>query len=93
MEESVADVAGDEEVEVREEGLTTGAAVGVEAGDLVWDPQDPLFEFNDENSGVTQTPVAALTTVVMLVEDEMPNLEEVSPEEPLLGDPPRVPLW
>ena len=75
MEKSGADVVGDEEVEVRNEGLTTGAAVDVGAGNLVFDPQDPLFEFNDENSGMTQTPVAALMPVVMPVEDEMPNLE------------------
>ena len=59
MEEGRTNTAGDEEVEARDEGLTTGAAIDKEAGDLVWDPQGPLFRFNDKNLGVTQTPVAA----------------------------------
>ena len=82
MEEGGTNVAGDEEVEVGGEGLTTGAASNPEAGDLVWDPQDPLFEFNDENSGVTQTPVDTSIPVVMLTGDGMPDLEDTDPEEP-----------
>ena len=50
--------------------------------DLVWDPQDLLFKFNNENSGTTKTPVAALTPVATQIKDEMPELEDVSPEEP-----------
>ena len=45
----------DEEVEVRDERFTTGTAVDAAAGDLVWNPQNPLFEFNDENSGITHS--------------------------------------
>ena len=82
MEKGGTNVVGDEEVELRDEGLTTGAAIDTKAGDLVWDPQDPLFEFNDENSGVTQTPVDTSTPVVMLTGDGMPDLEDTDPEEP-----------
>ena len=87
MEEGGADVAGDEEVERRDERAAAEATVGVEAGNLVWDPQDPLFEFNDENSSITQTPVAASMPVIMPAEDEMPDLKEPDPE----GPPPEGP--
>ena len=90
MEEGGADVVGDEEVEVRDERATAEAAVDVEARNLVWDPQDPLFEFNDKNSGITQTPVAASMPVAMPAEDEMPDLKELDPREPLLEGPPRA---
>ena len=75
---------------MRDEGLTTGAAIDTKAGNLVWDPQDPLFEFNNKNSGVTQIPVAASTPVVMLMEDGMPDLEDVDPKEPSQRNPPGV---
>ena len=95
MEEGRTDIAGDEEVEIRDEGLTTGAATDTEAGDLVWDPQDLLLEFNDDNLGVAQTPVAALAPVVVQIEDEMPNLEDADPRDPhkgtSLGAPSPVP--
>ena len=48
------DIAGDEEVEGRDEGSTTWAAAGPGATDLDWDPRDPLFKFNDENLGTTR---------------------------------------
>ena len=86
MEEGEADVVGDKEVEVKAEGPSIEAAANAEAGDLVWDAQDPLFEFNDENSSVTQTPMAALTPVVMPAEEEMPDLKEVGSKEPSLRD-------
>ena len=76
------DITGDEEVETRDEGSTTWAAVGPRAGDLDWYPQDPLYEFNDENLGTTQIPMAALTPVVVETKDGMLELEDVSPEEP-----------
>ena len=82
MEEGGTDVAGDEEVEGRDERVTAEATVGAEAGDLVWDPQDPFFEFNNKNSGITQTPIAALTPVSMPAKDEMPDLKEPDPEGP-----------
>ena len=88
MEGGRTDVAGDE-VEIRGEGLTEGAAIDPGAGNLVWDPQDLLFEFSNENSGVTQTPVAALMPVAAQVEDEMPKLEDADPEEPPQGSLPR----
>ena len=83
MEESGADVVGDEEVKGRDERVTVGA----EAGDLVWDPWDPLFEFNDKNSGITHTPVAALTPVSMPSTDEMPDLKELDSEGPPVEGP------
>ena len=92
MEKGKTDIAGDEEVEIRDEGLTTGATIDTEAGDLVWDPQDPLFEFNNENSGTTQTPVAALTPVAVRIKDEMPELEDAEPEGPTQGSLPRSPI-
>ena len=92
MEEGRTDTAGDEEVEVRDEGLATGAAVDTEAGNLVWDPQDLLFEFNNENLGVTQTPVAASTPVAALTGDEMPDLEDADPKGPPQGNPPKSPI-
>ena len=52
MEGSEADVAGDEEVEGRDEGVTVEAAVEAGATDLVWDPRDLLFEFKDKNSSI-----------------------------------------
>ena len=76
MEGGRTDIVGDKEVEIRDEGLIAGAVIDPGVGDLVWDPQDLLFEFNDENLGVTQTPVAALTPVVVQIEDEMPELED-----------------
>ena len=101
MEGSEADVAGDEEVEGRDEGVIAKAAVEAGAADLVWDPWDPLFEFNDENSGIAQTPVASLTPVSMPAKDEMPDLKGPDPEGPpperpqvkgLLADDPKVML-
>ena len=47
------DIAGDEEVETRDEESTTWAVASPGAGDLDWDPRDPLFKFNDENLGAT----------------------------------------
>ena len=91
MEGGRTDITGDEEVETRHEGPTAGAATDPGVSNLVWDPQDPLFEFNDENSGVTQTPVAASTPVVAQIEDEMPELEDASPEEPPQVGLPRSP--
>ena len=64
------------------EGPATWAATSPGAGDLDWDPRDVLFKFNNENSGTTQTPVAASTPIAAQIEDEMPELEDVSPEEP-----------
>ena len=101
MEGSEADVTGDEEVEGRDEGVTTEAAVEEGAADLVWDPWDPLFKFNNENFGITQTPMAALTPVSMPAEDEMPDLKGPDPERPppertevksLLADDPKAML-
>ena len=77
------DITGDEEVETRDEGPTTWAVTGPRAGDLDWEPWDPLIEFNDENSGITQIPVAASTPVAAETEGEMPELEDASLEEPL----------
>ena len=45
------DIAGDEEVECMDEGSTTQVAAGPGVTNLDWDPRDPLFKFNDENSG------------------------------------------
>ena len=87
MEGHEANVAGDEEVEGRDEGVTAEAAVEAVAANLVWDPQDPLFEFNDENSSITQTPIAALTPVLMAAKDEMPDLQGPYPK----GHPPERP--
>ena len=92
MEEGKTDIAGDEEVEIRDEGLTVGTVIDTKAGDLVWDPQDPLFEFNDENSGMAQTPVAASTLVVVGIKDEMLELEDAEPEGPTQGSLPRSPI-
>ena len=47
------DITGDEKVESRDEDSTTWAAAGSGTSDLDWDPRDPLFEFNDKNSGAT----------------------------------------
>ena len=69
-------------METRDEGSTTWVTAGPRVGDLDWDPWDLLFKFNDENSGATQVPVAASTPVVAETEGEMPELEDVSPEEP-----------
>ena len=88
MEEGRTDTVGDEGVQARNEGFTMGAATDTEASDLVWDPQDLLFEFNDENSDVTQTPVAALTPLAVLTQDEMLDLEDADPEGPPQGNPP-----
>ena len=69
-------------METRDEGPTTRVTTSPGASDLDWDPQDPLFKFNDENLGATQIPVAALTPVVAETKDEMLELEDASPEEP-----------
>ena len=57
--------------------------------DLDWDPHDPLFEFNDENSGATRIPVAASMPVAAEAEDGMPELEDANPEEPPQMDLPQ----
>ena len=62
-----------------------GATIDPGAGNLVWDPQDLLFEFNNENSGMTQTPMAALMPVAVQIKNEMPELEDADPEEPPQG--------
>ena len=54
---------------------------------MVWDPWDLLFEFNNENSDITQTPIAALTPVSMPAKDDMPDLKGLDPEEPPPGRP------
>ena len=82
MEGSEVDVAGDEEVEGRDKGVTAEAAVETGVANLGWDPWDPLFEFNDKNSSITQTPIAALTPVLMPAENDMPDLKGSDPEEP-----------
>ena len=91
MEGGRTDIMGDEEVETRNEGPTTRALINPGVGDLVWDPQDPLFEFNDENLGMTQTPVAASTPVAVRIKDEMPELEDASPKDPPQVSLPRNP--
>ena len=47
------DIMGDEEVEGGDEGSTTWIATGPGVTNLDWDSHDPLFKFNDENSGTT----------------------------------------
>ena len=89
MGEERADIAGDEEVECRDDGSTTQVTASPGVTDLDWDPCDPLFEFNDENSGTTHTPVAALMPVAAEEEDGMPELEDASPGEPPQMDPPQ----
>ena len=91
MEGGRTDITGDEEVETRNEEPTAGAAIDPGVGNLVWDPQDLLFEFNNENLGATQTPVAALTPVVAQIEDEMQELVDASPEESPQVSLPRSP--
>ena len=76
-------MAGDEEVEGRDEVPTTQATADSGATNLDWDPCDPLFEFDDENLGATQALVAASTPVAAEVEEGMPELEDVNHEEPL----------
>ena len=83
MEGGRTNITGDEEVETRNEGPTVRASIDPGVGDLVWDPQDLLFEFNNENLGMTQTPVAASTPVVVGIKDEMPELEDAGPNDPL----------
>ena len=85
------DIAGDEEVEDRDEGSTTQAMAGPGVANLDWDPRDLLFEFNDQNLGVTGAPVVASTAVVAEVEDGMPELEDLNPEEPPQMDLPQIP--
>ena len=88
-----ADIAGDEEVEIRDEGPSMRAALGSgpAANDLDWDPRDLLFKFNDDNSGVTHTPAAASTPVALPISDEIPELEDTDPEGPPDVSPPRSP--
>ena len=91
MEGGRTNIAGDEEVEIRDEGPIAGVTTDPGVGDLAWDPQDPLFKFNDKNPGATQTPVAASTPVVAWIEDEMPELEDADPEGPPQVSLPRSP--
>ena len=91
MEGGRTNITGDEEVETRNEGPTVRASIDPGVGDLVWDPQDQLFKFNNENLGMTQTPVAASTLVVAGIKDEMLELEDMGPEDPPQVSLPRSP--
>ena len=82
MEGREADAAGDEEGEGQDEGVAAREALEVGVANLAWDPQDPFLEFNNENSGTTQTSVAALTPVSMPAKENMPDLEGPDLEEP-----------
>ena len=64
-----------------------GAALETGLAHLTWDPRDPLFEFNDENCSITQTPVAASMLVSMPAEENMPELERPDLEQPPTGEP------
>ena len=46
-----------------------------------------MFEFNDKNSSIAQSPIAALTPVLMPAEDEIPDLKGPDPEGPPLERP------
>ena len=87
MEGSEADAAGDEEVEGQDEGVTAGAALEAGVADLAWDPWDPFLKFDNENSGTTQTLVAASTPVLTPAKENMPSLKGPDLEEPLAEEP------
>ena len=83
MEEGYVDTVGDKEVEKWDEEVAASAIPETGITDITWDPEDPYLEFYDESSGAHQTPVAALTPVLM------PTEETLCPVPPSLKEPQR----
>ena len=70
-----------------DEGATAGAVSETRVTDITWDPEDPYLEFNDENPSMSQTPVAALTPVLIPTEGTLTGPEQPSLKEPQVENP------
>ena len=82
MEEGDTDTVGDKEVEEWDEGATASAVPKTSVVDITWDLEDHYLEFNNENSSLHQTPVAASMAISIPTEGTL-----VGPEQPSLEEP------
>ena len=80
--EGDADTVGDEDVEEQDEETTASTVHETGVADITWDTEDPYLEFNDENSGTHQTPVAASTPVSIPTEGTLTGPKQPSLKEP-----------
>ena len=75
-------------------GGTDENVSAVNLSDVEWKGDDPLFEFNDENITIPQTPDAALTPVQTLMENKTgSSLESPLEKKPCFQESIAVCLW